>query len=146
MSLKKMTKEEIEILSYTDLTGLILKEEKKGLNTPSIFKKICELLSFSESDYAEKIGDYYTSLTLDKRFILLESGEWDLALNHKANIDLEELEEIEEIDEEEIEEIEEAEETEDDSEIEVNSDVDELDTEDDLGDLTIVEEDELEED
>ena len=41
MKLKEMTKEELEGLSYTDLTEMILKENKKAMNTPSIFKKIC---------------------------------------------------------------------------------------------------------
>ena len=35
-----MPREELEILSYTDLAALILKEEKKSLNTPSIFRII----------------------------------------------------------------------------------------------------------
>ena len=77
MKLKDMKKEELEILSYTDLTEIILKENKKPMNTPSVFKKICELLDLSEEEYSEKIGDFYTSLTTDKRFILLDSAEWD---------------------------------------------------------------------
>ena len=36
MKLNKMKKEELETLSYTDLTEMILKEEKKSLNTPNI--------------------------------------------------------------------------------------------------------------
>ena len=50
MKLKDMTKEELEVLSYTDLTELILKENKKAMNTPSIFKKICELLELTEDE------------------------------------------------------------------------------------------------
>ena len=44
MKLSKMSKEELEQYSYTDLAAMILKEEKKSLNTPTIFKKICENL------------------------------------------------------------------------------------------------------
>ena len=40
MKLKQMSKEELELLSYTDLTYMILKENKKSMNTPTIFKKI----------------------------------------------------------------------------------------------------------
>ena len=50
MKLKEMSKEELEVLSYTDLTEMILKENKKAMNTPSIFKKICDLLELSEED------------------------------------------------------------------------------------------------
>ena len=66
MNLSKMTKEELETLSYADLTEMILKEEKNSLNTPSIFKKICKLLELSDDEYASQIGDFYTSLTTDK--------------------------------------------------------------------------------
>ena len=59
MNLKNMKKEELELLSFTDLTEMILKEAKKSMNTPSIFKKICNLLELSDEDYQSKIGDYY---------------------------------------------------------------------------------------
>ena len=88
MKLKEMKKEELEVLSYTDLTELILKENKNSMNTPSIFKKICELLELDEENYMNQIGDYYTSLTTDKRFILLDNSEWDLKEKHKVEIDL----------------------------------------------------------
>ena len=44
MSLRKMTKEEIELLSYTDIAKLYLEENKKTLNTAELFKEICNLL------------------------------------------------------------------------------------------------------
>lgn len=142
MKLKEMKKEELELLSYTDLTEMILKENKKAMNTPSIFKKICELLELSDEEYANKIGDYYTSLTTDKRFLLLDSAEWDLKDRHKVEIVLddedEDDEELEDDSEEEIEQ-EETEENIDDE----NED-DDLDEDDEIGDLSIVTDDELE--
>ena len=36
-----MSQEELELYSYTELAKMILKEEKRSLNTPTIFKKIC---------------------------------------------------------------------------------------------------------
>lgn len=142
MKLKEMKKEELELLSYTDLTEMILKENKKAMNTPSIFKKICELLELSDEEYANKIGDYYTSLTTDKRFLLLDSAEWDLKDRHKVEIVLddedEDDEELEDNSEEEIEQ-EETEENIDDE----NED-DDLDEDDEIGDLSIVTDDELE--
>ena len=87
MSLSSMKQEELELLSYTDLTELILMENKTSMNTANIFKKISELLSLTEEEYASKIGDFYTSLTTDKRFIFLEdSAEWDLRNRHTAEI------------------------------------------------------------
>lgn len=142
MKLKEMKKEELELLSYTDLTEMILKENKKAMNTPSIFKKICELLELSDEEYANKIGDYYTSLTTDKRFLLLDSAEWDLKDRHKVEIVLddedEDDEELEDSTEEEIEQ-EETEENIDDE----NED-DDLDDDDEIADLSIVTDEELE--
>ena len=42
MKLKNIPKEELELYSYIDLTKMILKEEGKSLNTPTIFGKICK--------------------------------------------------------------------------------------------------------
>ena len=144
MKLKDMKKEELEALSYTDLTEMVLKETKKPMNTPSVFKKICELLELTDEEYSEKIGDYYTSLTTDKRFILLDTAEWDLKDKYKVEIVLDEDDEEEVFDEEELEEDEEIEEDDDES-IEITDDEVDLDDSDDLEDLSIIDDDELEE-
>lgn len=144
MKLKNMSQEELQLLSYTELTYKILKEENKTLNTPTIFKKICELLGYTDEEYAEKIGDYYTSLTIDKRFVMLENGEWDIRDNHVLNISLddEDEEEIETDEEENTEdELEETEEENIDSVID-----DDLDDDvDDIDDLAVLDEEEMEE-
>ena len=143
MKIKEMKKEELEVLSYTDLTEMILKENKKPMNTANIFKKICDLLELSEEDYSSKIGDYYTSLTTDKRFLLLDTAEWDLKDKHKVEIVLDEDDEEEVFDEEELdEELEE----ENDESIEITDDEVDLDDSDDLGELSIVSDDEMEDD
>lgn len=145
MELKNMTKEELETLSYTDLAHLIIKENGKSMNTPSVFKKVCELLEYSEEEYSSKIGDFYTSLTTDKRFLLLDNAEWDLRDNHSVKIVVDDEEEV---DEEEIEEEvdeEESEEQEEDIDVAIDDD-DLVDDDDDMEDLAIVDEEELEED
>ena len=130
MKLKDMKKEELEVLSYTDLTEMILKENKKPMTTANIFKKICELLELSEEDYSSKIGDYYTSLTTDKRFLLLDTAEWDLKDKHKVEIVLDEDDEDEmSFDEEEVEDEEELEFIPEDDD-DIKDDVDRLTSED----------------
>lgn len=143
MNLEKMTKEELETLSYADLSEMIIKEEKKSLNTPTIFKKICELLELSDEEYQSQIGDFYTSLTTDKRFILLDNACWDLRDNHAIDIVLDE-DDDEEQSEEEEEETEDSEDNEEDIDTVNDDDIIEQD-EDDLEDLTILDEDEMEE-
>ena len=136
MGLKDMKLEDLELMSYTDLTYKILKEEKKPLNTPTIFHHICDLLGYSNEEFEDKIGDYYTSLTIDKRFIMLETGEWDLRENHSVELNLED----EIVDEEENEEETEVEDDSLDSTLEDDLE----DSDDDMEDLSILDEDELE--
>lgn len=148
MGLKKMSKEEIELMSYTDLTYMILKENKKPMNTASLFKKICELLELSDEDYSAKIGDYYTSLTIDKRFYMLENSDWDLTEKHKVELQLDDEDvdgEEESLSDEESDDVEDEENMEDDIDSldSVDDDIDDVD--DDTLDLSIVTEDELEE-
>ena len=142
MKLNKMTKEELEVLSYADLTELILKESKTGLKTPDVFKKICKLLELTDDDYTSQIGDYYTSLTNDKRFTLID-GVWDLRDRHTSNI-------VMDNDEDEDDETDE-----DDSVVETveSESIDEMDDEegidseeDDMEDLNIISDDEMDDD
>lgn len=143
--LKNMQKEELEILSYTDLTELILKEKSKPLNTAGIFRIICDLLDYSEDEFANKIGDYYTSLTTDKRFVFLDTNEWDLREKHPVDIVLDEEDETdEEVLEDDVEET--VEEEESDENINSVIEDEELDEEDDLDDLSIMSDEELDED
>lgn len=141
MKIKDMPIEELELMSLTDITYIILKEKKKSLSTAELFKEISKLLDLSESDFASKIGDYYTSLNIDKRFVLLDNNEWDIRDNHSVEIvmDEDEEEEVEEETDETEEEIEE-------DNIDELIDDDDLE-DDDLDDLSIVDDDEpLEED
>ena len=140
MSLSKMTKDEIELLSYTDIAKLYLEENKNTLNTAELFKEVCKLLDLSEAEYQDKITDFFQSLTTSKDFILLKDGKWDLKAKHSVKVVMDELYE-EQNDDDENFELEPEEMTEED---EYNSIDDEEDyADDDLGDLTILNEDEL---
>ena len=140
MKLSKMSKEDLELLSYTNIAKLYLEENKKTMNTADLFHQVYSLLELSEQEYQDKIADFFQSLTTSKEFILLDNGEWDLKTNHKVKIDMDEL--YEDKDEEDIDE-----DLEDDDmneEDEYNSIDDEEEyAEDDLSDLTILNEDEL---
>ena len=145
MSLKKMSKEDLELLSNKDITSLILEESKKSINTADLFKRIIELLELPSSTFENKIGDYYTALATDKRFILLEDGTWDLRSRHTCDKVVKIAEEDEEDEEEQNEEQEEQdddllEDSYDDTE---DEDYDE-DTNEELKDLVVIDEDELE--
>lgn len=142
MKIEKMTKEELELLSYKDITNLLL-EQKGTQNTPTLFKQIVSLLGLPDSVYESKIGDYYMMLTTDKRFILLDNGNWDLKANHKSD----KIVKIEEDEDEEIEMDESSNKPRDTSEEETDYDSTEDDNyddnDDDYKDLVIIDEDEL---
>ena len=71
------------------------------MNTADLFKEVCKLLELSDSEYQERIGDFFESLTTSKEFILLNDGNWDLRINHSVKIDIDDI--YEEIDSEEDE-------------------------------------------
>lgn len=145
MSLKTMSKEELELLSNKDITNIILEEEKKPINTADLFKKIIKLLDLPESVFETKIGDYYTALATDKRFILLDDGCWDLRSNHTSDKVLKVATSTEEDDEEEEELPPEDEILDEEIEDDYSDDDNNFnDDDEDLKDLVVLDEDELE--
>ena len=146
--LSKMSKENLELLSYTKIAELYLKENKTTMNTANLFKEVCKLLELSEGEYQNKIADFFESLTTSKEFILLNDGNWDLRENHSVKIDMDDIyEDSDSLDVDDTDEDNEVvEDNYEDENYEDNlvDDVDELN--DDYDDLTIVDEDELDED
>ena len=148
MSLKNMTMEELETLSYTKIAEMYLQENKKTLSTNELFKEVCNLLQMTEDEYADNITDFFQSLSTTKEFILID-GKWDLKSNHKVKVNMEELyedkDEDEELLEEDNEEIDDIEaDILDDDDFDATEDEDFMD--DDLSDLSIVDEDDLDKD
>lgn len=138
MKLKDMSKEELENMSYDDLAFALLSENAKQMKIIDLFNEICKLIDLPESAVEDKIGDFFEMLTLDKRFIMLDDGSWDLKSRHVQNIVIDDEEEdisIDEIDEEEEESEEE--------DIFYDEDADD-DTDDDLKDLVVIDEEEEE--
>lgn len=145
MKLNKMPKEDLETLAYSDLTEMILKEKKKAINTPTLFKEICKLLELTDDDYANQIGDYYTSLTTDKRFILLDNACWDLRDKYKLEIIIQDDDDEEYDDALEDNDNDEIIETVESEDIDAMDDEEGIDTDDDdLDDLTIIDDEDME--
>ena len=137
MNVRQMPLEELELLSYTDIAYELLKLDKKPKTTRDLFKEVCDLLEINEDNMFEMIGDFYTTLTTDKRFILLDSAEWDLKEAHSVKTI---------VDDEEDEDEEEPEEEADEAISDEEEDFDDIDDDmDDLEDLAIVTEEEMDE-
>jgi len=138
MKLKDYTNEELQTMAYDEIAYLILEESGKKTKLMDLFKKVCKILSLPEETIEERITDFFELLSINKKFVLLKNGYWDLATKHKQDIIIEDEEEVidEEIDsEEEIKEEEE--------DIFYDNELDNDDeNEDDLKDLIIIDEDE----
>ena len=143
MSLKDISKAELETMGYDEIAYLILDEAGKKMKLLDLFKKVCKVLELPENTVEDRIGDFFELLSINKKFVLLPKGYWDLATNHLQNIVVE--------DEEDVDSSEELTEEDEDLEIEPEEDEDifydnELDDndddEDDLKDLVIIDEDE----
>ena len=72
MSIRKKDILDLELMSYSDIAYEIIKEDKKQYNTPNLFKEVCKLLNLSDEEFEEKIGDFFTALSTDQRFILIQ--------------------------------------------------------------------------
>ena len=140
--MKDLKKEDVSNLSYKDIAYLIIEKEKRGINTLDLFTMIVDLLELPKETIDNKIADFYTTLTTDKRFVMVD-GVWDLRRHHTSDKVLIQVDE----DEDEEEEIEEQEDI--DMEDEPSFDDDVLDDssyddddDDGLSDLVVIDEDE----
>jgi len=150
---------DVEKQTYQDIAYNIIKEDKESKTTLDLFKEICILLDLDEEKYKHVIGDFYTTLNLDKRFYLLDDGKWDLKEKHVVKTvldddDIDDLEGLDILDEYDIEDEEDEEDIKDeDEEVEEDMIEDEEDIMDeeseiinDLDELTVVDEEDLESD
>lgn len=144
MSIREKDKLDLELMSYTDIAYEIIKEDKKQYNTPNLFREVCNLLELSEAEFEAKIGDFFTALTTDKRFILIDSVNWDLKENHVVKVVVDDGED-DAVDDEEESEDEETTDEDDAIEDDYTDESDDDYMEDDLEDLNIVDEDDIEE-
>lgn len=141
----KLTSEEIEQMSYTDVAHLVLKENGKKMKIQDLFARVIKLMQLPDDYFESKIGDFFGLLSTDQRFTMLEKGFWDLSDNHSKKVIIEDEEEEEEI-EETIEDDEEIDTIDEDSEVNYDDDtVDDDEEDDDLKDLVIMDDSESEE-
>ena len=141
MKLKELTNEELQTMGYDEIAYLILEEYGKKMKLLDLFKKVCKVLNLPEETVENRIADFFELLSINKKFVLLKNGYWDLATKHQQDIVIEDEEEV--IEEESLtDEEEEIEENEDEDIFYDNELSDDDEDEDDLKDLVIIDEDE----
>ena len=140
-NMKEIKKKDIVNLSYKDIANLILLRDGVGKNTLELFTEIINLLELPGNTIDNSIGDFYTSMTTDKRFLMVD-GLWDLRTRHTSDKILTNVEDEDE--EEEYEETDDIMNEDEDYEDDIDSDTSYDDTDDDgLSDLVVLDEDDM---
>lgn len=144
MSLKDLSQEELQTMGYDEIAYLVLSDSGKKMKLLDLFKKVCKVLGLPDETVEERIGDFFELLSINKKFVLLPKGYWDLATNHVQNIiieddeDSEVSEDVEDINDDDIEE-----ESLEDEDIFYDNDLEDADDDDDdFKDLVIIDEEE----
>lgn len=137
MDIKNMTKEELENMPYDDLAFALLSENNKHMKIIDLFNEIGKLIDLPQNIIEENIGDFFEMLTLDKRFIMLDDGSWDLKNRHAQKVIIDDDD-----DDMNLEEIVEPEEENDEVEVIFYDEENDDDDDDDLKDLVVIDEEE----
>ena len=139
MAIAKLTNEQLETMSYTDIAEYVLEQKGKKMKIADLFMEVIKLRGDDPDKIFEaKIGDFFGLVSTDKIFVMLDKGLFDLSKKHKNSINMN-LDEEE--DEEEIVLDEEEEEEEDIIDYDEAIDVDDDQEEDDYKDLVIIDSD-----
>ena len=139
MKLNEIPKEELELMGYDDIALLILQESGKKMKLRDIFERVCKALGLPESVVDEQLMDFFELMSINKKFIMLKNGFWDLQTRHKLDIVIEDDEEDEEELLDEEEDLEDIPDTEEDEDIFYDKDDETDDVDDDeLADLVVI--------
>lgn len=148
MKLKDISKEELQTMGYDEIAYLVLENNKGKMKLFDLFKNVCDILELPVETVEDRITDFFELLSTNKKFVLLENGFWDLAINHVQDIVIEDEEEDatdEELDDNALEEDDMM--NREDDDLFYDDDLDSLDAsdddDDDLKDLVILDEDDV---
>lgn len=139
---KTLSTEELESMSYTDVANYVLEQNNKKMKLGDLFMSVIKLRGDDpDKIFESKIGDFFSLISTDKRFVMLDKGYWDLRVNHKNKIDLSSEEEDE--DEEIIDETIDDDSSDDDkADYDESYDPDDDPDDDDLSGLVVIDNDE----
>ena len=132
MKLKQIPKDELELMGYDDIALLILQESGKKMKLRDIFVKVCEVLELPSETVDNQLMDFFELMSINKKFIMLDNGYWDLQAKHKLDVVFEDDD-----DDDVIESDEDLEEDEDEIFYDKEDETEDV-AEDDLADLVVV--------
>lgn len=61
----------------------ILTNQKKALVFGDLWNEVSEVKGLTQTQKEDKIAQFYTDLSLDGRFLLLDGNMWDLRIRHR---------------------------------------------------------------
>ena len=139
MKLSEIPKDELELMGYDDIAAIILQESGKKMKLQDILKKICKVLELPDGSEESELMNLFDELSINKKFIMLKNGFWDLQSRHKLNLVIEDEEDEESLvsEEEEIDEVPEEDEEEEDIFYDGDDETDDID-DDELSDFMVV--------
>ena len=100
-----LTQEELVTMSYDDVAYVILESVGKKMKTPDLFKEVIKIMNLSDNEFENHLADFFELLSTDKRFTMVEKGYWDLKINQKTKLIIEDEDEEDEDDEKDEDEI-----------------------------------------
>jgi DNA-directed RNA polymerase subunit delta len=78
MKLANLSKEEVSEMAYIEIANVLLIEKKEAIDFKVMMDKIQKLLGLSDAEVSEKMGQFYTDLNVDGRFISIGDNRWGL--------------------------------------------------------------------
>ncbi|MFD2922915.1 DNA-directed RNA polymerase subunit delta [Halobacillus naozhouensis] len=78
MSVKELSKKQIEEISMIDFATLILEEKREAMDFNDIFDRISSMKGFTEAQKEQYIAQFYTDLNVDGQFMTIGTNRWGL--------------------------------------------------------------------
>lgn len=92
-------------MSMVDVAYDLMSKKRKALNFHKLWKEVSEIKGYTAEEKEERASLFYTSITLDGRFITIGENQWDLRSRHKfedVHIDMNDIYADEEVLDEEV--------------------------------------------
>jgi DNA-directed RNA polymerase subunit delta len=78
-----------------DIAYDVLNNSKAAVVFIELFNNVSEIKGLTQAQKEDKIAQFYTDLSLDGRFVIMEDNKWDLKSRHR-------LEEVKKVSAEEL--------------------------------------------
>lgn len=78
MNIRELSQEELKEESFVDLAFALLEETHETKLFLEIVKEVEKLLGWTREDSTPKLGQFYTDMNIDGRFLILGENRWGL--------------------------------------------------------------------